>query len=384
MRSFNEAGINHLDKSHSSLSLLSDYYVEWNGGDNSFTFTPFFRFDQRDQQRSHFDLRELTWVRVRGNWELRAGVRKVFWGVTESQHLVDIINQTDYVENPDGEEKLGQPMINLSYSGNLGIVDLYLLTGFRERTYPGEDGRLGTPFPIKESEARFESGAGRNRSDFAVRWSHYIGDWEMGLSHFSGTTREPTFELQMAVDPTGLPVDASLIPMYDVIEQTGLDLQFIGEDWLWKLELIRRAGQGDPFTAATFGFEKTLVGLLNSRADVGLVVEYLFDDRGEQAPVYGENDWAVGLRWALNDVDDSQLLVVFVWDEKTAEQLVSLEASRRLGENWKLIAEATVFGNGTRLTDDLNSRLRQLTDPTNKLGYLQEEDFLKLELVRYF
>ncbi|MDP7146879.1 MAG: hypothetical protein QGH75_16315, partial [Pseudomonadales bacterium] len=180
------------------------------------------------------------------------------------------------------------------------------------------------------------------------------------------------------------PVDASLIPMYDVIEQTGLDLQFIGEDWLWKLELIRRAGQGDPFTAATFGFEKTLVGLLNSRADVGLVVEYLFDDRGEQAPVYGENDWAVGLRWALNDVDDSQLLVVFVWDEKTAEQLVSLEASRRLGENWKLIAEATVFGNGTRLTDDLNSRLRQLTDPTNKLGYLQEEDFLKLELVRYF
>ncbi len=321
---------------------------------------------------------------VRGNWELRAGVRKVFWGVTESQHLVDIINQTDYVENPDGEEKLGQPMINLSYSGNLGIVDLYLLTGFRERTYPGEDGRLRMPIRLEEREARFESGTGRNRTDFALRWTHYIGDWEVGLSHFSGTTREPRFELQLALDMAGTPLDASLIPVYEVIEQTGLDLQFIGEDWLWKLEAIRRAGQGDAFTAATFGFEKTMVGLFGSRADLGLVVEYLFDDRGDEAPTFGENDWAVGFRWALNDVDDSQMLLVFVWDEKTAEQLITLEASRRLGADWKVIAEATVFRNGTRFGNDLGSLLGQLADPANKLGFLQEEDFLKLELVRYF
>lgn len=304
--------------------------------------------------------------------------------MTESQHLVDIINQTDYVENPDGEEKLGQPMINLSYSGNLGIVDLYLLTGFRQRTYPGENGRLRLPITLHESEALFESGAGKNRIDFALRWSYFSGDWEVGLSHFSGTAREPRFELRMALDPAGFPLDASLIPVYEVIEQTGLDLQLVANDWLWKLELIRRAGQGEPFVAATFGFEKTLVGVFNSRADLGLVVEYLFDDRAAQAPVYGENDWAVGLRWALNDADNSQLLLVFVWDKKTAEQLLTLEASRRLGANWKLNAEVTVFSNGRGLDGDLNSLLRQFNDPKNKLGFLQEEDFLKLELVRYF
>ena len=43
------------------------------------------------------------------------GVRRVFWGVAESNHLVDVINQTDAIENPDQEDKLGQPMLNLAY-----------------------------------------------------------------------------------------------------------------------------------------------------------------------------------------------------------------------------------------------------------------------------
>lgn len=44
--------------------------------------------------------------------------------------------------------------------------------------------------------------------------------------------------------------------------------------------------------------------------DLQLVAEYLFYDRGAQAPVYGENDWAVGLLWVLNEADYSQLLLV--------------------------------------------------------------------------
>ena len=206
----------------------------------------------------------------------------------------------------------------------------------------------------------------------------------MGLSHFSGTTREPQFDLQMSIDAAGNPTGASLIPVYAVIEQSGLDLQFISEDWLWKLELIRRAGQGATFTAATFGFEKTLIGLLNTRADLGLVVEYLFDDRGETAPVYAEHDWAAGLRWALNDAQNSQLLLVSVWDEKTHERLITLEASRRLGANWKLIAEGTVYSHGSSPSGNPGSLLAQFNAPENKLGFLQDEDFLKIELVRYF
>ena len=84
----------------------------------------------------------MNWLKVFDESELRVGLRKVFWGVTESQHLVDIINQTDLVESLDGEEKLGQPMINYALINDWGTLDLYLLPYFRERTFSGINGRL--------------------------------------------------------------------------------------------------------------------------------------------------------------------------------------------------------------------------------------------------
>ena len=40
------------------------------GGRDSFTFVPFFRYDSRDSERSHFDLREVYWQRATRSWEL--------------------------------------------------------------------------------------------------------------------------------------------------------------------------------------------------------------------------------------------------------------------------------------------------------------------------
>ena len=52
-------------------------------------------------------------------------MRREFWGVTETAHRVDILNQTDQVESFDGEDKLGQPMVNFSWSKDWGTLDLY-------------------------------------------------------------------------------------------------------------------------------------------------------------------------------------------------------------------------------------------------------------------
>lgn len=83
-------------------------------------------------------------------------MRKEFWGVAEARHLVDIINQTDEVENFDREDKLGQPMINLALINNWGTLDFFLLTGFRDRTFPGREGRLRTFPEIDVGEERYE------------------------------------------------------------------------------------------------------------------------------------------------------------------------------------------------------------------------------------
>jgi hypothetical protein len=275
-------------------------------------------------------------------------------------------------------------MINLSLQRDWGLLDVYVLTGFRERNFLGRQGRPRLPFLVDEDRAVFESGAQEYRSDFAIRWSNYFGELEIGLSHFSGTARDPRFDLELVPDALGIPQDGVLIPIYDVIDQTGVDAQYFLGDWAFKLEAISRSGQGDRFSAATLGFEKTFVGVFDSRADLGIVAEYLYDDRGEQAPVIGEDDVALGFRYAFNNPADTTALIIWLYDLDSDEYLMTLEATSRIGSKWKMVLEASVFNNGAVTNSDLQSILQTFADPESELGLFQDEDFLKLELIRYF
>ena len=320
-----------------SFATQPEFYHEWEKG-SSFTFAPFLRLDSADAERSHFDLREMFFLWVPEAFELGVGVRKVFWGVTESQHLVDIINQTDLVEFPDGEDKLGQPMVNLSVLRDWGTLDLYLMPYFRERTFAGPKGRLRIPVVVDTDEARYESGAEEYHLDAAVRYSHTIGDWDLGISHFRGTGREPT--LLPGTDSSGDPV---LIPFYDQIGQTGLDLQWVIEAWLWKLELIHRLGQGDYFIASTAGFEYTVTGIAGSQMDLGVLAEWLRDTRGDSATSAFESDIMGGLRLVINDIAGTEFLLGLIQDLDSPARVLSLEGSRRFGDHWKLEIEGLLF-----------------------------------------
>lgn len=92
-----------------SVALEPEFFRAAQSNGMDFLFQPFLRLDSMDSERTHWDIRELWWRKSWGNLDLTAGVGKVFWGVAESQHLVDTINQTDWIENIDGEEKLGSP-----------------------------------------------------------------------------------------------------------------------------------------------------------------------------------------------------------------------------------------------------------------------------------
>jgi len=353
-----------------SLSAQPELYHEWEDG-SSALFVPFLRIDQHDNERTHFDIREAFWRKSWEEWELRLGVRKVYWGVTESQHLVDIINQTDMVESFDGEQKLGQPMVNAAWINEWGTLDFFVMPGFRERTFAGEHGRLRTPLPLDHDAAEYESGAEQWHVDYAVRYSHYIGSWDFGLSHFYGTSREP--RLQLRLDGLNL----ELAPCYDIIHQTGVDVQYTSGSWLLKFEGIHRSGQGDAYSAVTAGLEYTFYQVFKSDADLGLLFEYLYDSRGDEPPslLEGaslspfENDLFFGARVSLNDVQSTMLLAGAIIDPGSGATAIGVEAERRLGENWKLSVEARVFAGAPA------------EDP---LSYFRKDDFVQVELAYYF
>lgn len=365
-KSFDENGLSTTQfKQYGSVAIQPEWFHEWEGGKQVLTFVPFYRWDEHDSERTHSDIRELSWLKVFDESELRIGLRKVFWGVTESQHLVDIINQTDLVESSDGEEKLGQPMINYAWINDWGTLDLFILPYFRERTFSGVNGRLRSIPHVDTSNPIYESSEKEKHVDVAIRWSHSLGDWDIGLSHFSGTSRTPVFSAEL--DTNGNPI---LRPTYNLIEQTGLDLQATKDAWLWKFELINRREKSISYAAATVGYEYTFYGVFESASDIGLVMEYLYDNRDELASTPFQDDIMLGLRWTNNDENDTSLLVGVIADRNDSSRLYSIEASRRIAESWKLDLEARVFS-GIKLNDPFLSSLRQ-------------DDFIKAELSYYF
>ncbi len=349
-------------RSNLSFYVQPEFFHDWDDDRQRIVFEPFLRLDENDPERSHADVRELFWQRSFDAAELVIGLRKVFWGVTESVHLVDIVNQTDLVENLDTEDKLGQPMISLRLLRDWGTLDAFLMPWFRERTFAGLRGRPGGPLYVDESAARFESGAGERHLDAAVRWSHYFGDWDIGLAHFSGTGREPVL---LAGLSTQGPV---LIPFYPQIGQTSIDLQATKGGWLLKLEAFHRTGQGPAFQALAAGFEYTLAGAGGSVADLGLIAEYLRDNRRDVPTVF-DKDLALGFRLAFNDAAGSELLVFAGVDLDTRARFTSVEGGRRIGQSWRINVEGRFFSN---------------TDPAGPLWLLRDDDYLQLELLKYF
>ena len=325
-------------------------------------FIPFARLSGRDAERTHFDIREAYVAQQLGDWDFLVGVNKVFWGVAESRHLVNIINQTDTIEDTDEEDKLGQPMVNVGLQKDWGRLDAFVLPGFRERLFSGSTGRLRTGETVDTDQAVFESSAENAHVDFAGRYSHVIGDWDIGASLFHGLSREARL-------PIG--TGGRRAPHYDLITQAGLDLQYTKDAWLWKFEGIVREGHGDPFAATVGGFEYTFFQVAKSSSDVGLLAELHWDGRDqENAPTTSfDNDLFIGARLTLNDVDDSQALAGSVIDVEDGTVSLFVEAERRIGDSWKIEADARFLVN---------------TDRRNGLAPFKRDTFFNLRLVRYF
>ena len=339
----------------------------------SFTLTPFIRFDAADSRRTHVDLREAYLLLFgeldNGEWEARLGIDRVFWGVAELYNPVNIVNQSDLVEHPDGKTRLGQAMAHLTFSGDWGTAELFALPWHRERTFPGRHGRLRSALVVDPDLVEYESGAQERRLDLAARYTHSFGPLDLGLSIFDGTSREPSLRPaapRPVLGPDGAPredprtgapilIPTALAPYYPRIRQLGLDGQITAESLLLKLEAIHRAGapnlpsprhpleEEEDYAAFVIGGEYTIYSPFESNADLSLLGEWHRDDRGRRSPHQFQNDVFLAARVAFNDVAGTEITTAIVADTDYGSRTMSVEFNRRLSDEWSLRLEATAM-----------------------------------------
>jgi len=347
-----------------SVAGTLETFVSW--GDNQRLVGEFFgRWDENDDARTHGDIRELYYQRTGEAFEFRLGLRRVFWGVTESRHLVDIVNQSDFVENISNELKLGQPMASLAAVRDVGTLEVFLMPVQRERTFPGDEGWPRLPLPVAEYETTYESKDEDRHLDYAVRYAGSFGPVDFGVAWFDGTAREPLLV------PTLTPGGPVLAPFYALLRQASIDAQYVSGSMAWKVEAVRRELLDDVTWGTVAGFEYTFGDIAGSGIDVGVLGEYLGDEKDDALNALVDDEVFTGVRVALNDVAGTTLLVgALASREDGKSRRYGIEGSGRLNDDWKLSAEARIFSKWAK------------ADPAT--GFLSEQDFVTVTLERYF
>jgi hypothetical protein len=334
-------------------------------GAHSVSGKVFGRWAQHGSERTHGDIRELQWLWTHEPFQIRAGIDRVFWGVTEFAHIVDVINQADILEDPFGETKIGQPMLAVTTRGAWGSLSIHGLPWFRVRDFPG----LGEPMrpapPFELGAAEFESRDGRHHFDRALRYSMTRGPLDVGLSYFEGTNRDPRFLIRAS--DSGVPESH---PYYEQMAQAGVDVQLTLDEWAFKFEGAQRHAARRSRDAYTVGVEYAMVGVLGTSADLITILEYV-RDRRDPLPLPGflDDDLEFGFRISGNDSRTSELKLGVTSDRRRSSRAWSLDFGTRIAAQWRLNAQARVFDK---------------VSPRDPLTVLRNDSYVSLSLVRYF
>lgn len=360
-RVFNTDSNDYKQKRSDSAAVLKVEFVHHlDNGLDSITFIPFARFQLYDEERTHFDIRELYWESLGDNWELKVGIGQEYWGVTEFVHLVNAINQVDMLEGIDEEDRLGELMIKYTQLSSIGQFDFFLLPFFRPREYPGVEGRLRTPFLIDSNDSLYESSRNERKIEAAVRYSQTFNNVDLGLSLFHGTQRDAQFKFNK--------VKNKIIPYYAKSTQLGVDLQMAIKEWLIKAEFVGRRIDTIEHLALTGGFEYSFIGIMETEFDLGLIVEGAWQNKRDRYSAFSD-EIIFGQRLAFNNELGSELLFGYIYDIHHNSSVLSLEASSRVNNSIKLSVEGRIF---------------QKIGNNDPFKTFEDEDHLNLELTWYF
>lgn len=331
-------------RSDATVDLHLKYGREYLDGSSNLILDAHATADQHDNHRNRVDFNELAWRYSPQKFSLLAGMHTEFWGVTESWHLIDVLNQTDLTQNIDQHAKLGQMMLKASYQTELGNFNVYVLPFFRERVFVGERGRLKPAFNVDEKLATYESSHGDRHVDLAARYSNTIGMWDFGIAQFNGTGREPVL---LPVISQGQPL--VLAPYYELIKQSSVNAQMTADSLLLKFEAISHSSKFQhTYRSAVAGLEYTQTGIFRSSADLGFLAEYLYDERGDHATMPFSSDLFLALRYVANNVAQTTYLLGTYVHRGTGAKSFRFEMATRLKDGLTLSLEGQGFAKETQ------------------------------------
>jgi hypothetical protein len=117
------------------------------------------------------------------------------------------------------------------------------------------------------------------------------------------------------------------------------------------------------------GLECTFGNVNNSGLDIGLLGEYIYDNRNDLALSGLQSDAFTGIRISFNDTQDTQILAGAIIDVNRSTKLYNIEASRRIRNSWRI---------------NLNTRLFQSVSDREFIYFIRNDSFFEFTVSRFF
>ena len=318
------------------------------------------RLDVRDFNRTVFIVEEL-WAEFKlGDLRIRAGADLLNWTATEAFHPADIINARNLDSDVENYEKLGEPMVRISYDLGVGSLTAYFFPYYTEPLFPAASSRLSfiPPTILLGPTIRMKANGELTEDEFgpqgAIRFAQSIGSIDMSLHVVHHMDRS---QPEVLIDSnTGVPR-----PLFRTVTQIGGTYQHVIDALILKIEAGYRIFAEPDRNLAPFGLVQdrnhlqTAVGLeygwlIDGNVDFTLLAEvqsyFLVDEDVRRNLGVFQRDALAGFRVSLNDVSSTELLVSTIIDLEDPEQiLLNASFSRRILGNWGVSAAVRmVFG----------------------------------------
>lgn len=297
-----------------------------------------------DLEQAHLDFNS-------DNISFSIGNDVVFWGKTEVSQINNIINQIDLRNDISGDDKLGQPMLRISYINDQGKIDFFYFPIFKHRKFSDQNHRLSI-VPNLSSDATFYDFASDNTPSFAMRYEQAIDEIDFGVHFFKGIDRTPAF----------ISSGSKIAPIYSEFSQVGADIQYTNGDIILKSEYnyshdqLNRNITTSNNWAAAIGIEYTLYGVQQSNSDLTLIGEYSYDSRNDLSLSPFQNDFALGARLNLNNIAGTQIEAFLLKDVDLGTLTSQISYSHRINENLSIAIEGNIMNNISK--DDILYNLR--------------------------
>ncbi len=321
-------------------------------------------------------------------YDFLVGSNIVYWGVSESHHVVDSVNQRYTIDQTVDYISLGQPMLNFNLSLGLNsTLSVYGLVYFRDRDQPNAETRFRSPILMSNNDAVYEEGNGRNL-DFAARFrtSQNIlwGGVDFALSYFDGTNRAPSSMPNACLTAGGRfigetacgnliignPQSVFFVPYYSKLRRYGVEFVYSNGDLQLTFEGALSNAIGETYYSAIGGAQYSFGGIGPNGDTLVVVGEYLYDDRSiiQPANIY-DDDVFLGFAYSGNDVAGTNVRGGVYYDVKKDAQIYTVSYSRRINDAIRLeVAGFSVNAAGTN-------------DP---LTVAQDDGFVEVSLSYFF